>query len=1229
MAERIYFVDLQHINNHIIMKRTIKWALTAFAMAHCLIGNAQISSENQAHGVQSPDPGKFYEIRTSGGLVLDNNGSLEPNSGIFTSRRTDGKESQVWQIIPSSKEGCIMIVSPLTEMALDNGNHGTSSGPVLQWTKDPGNANQQWEMTRNTDGTWSFRSAAGGCFLGYSSAGVVGEPAWQLQPDSGTDSPAGNMKWTLAESRLKVMPFRLSHKSDNDWENEAVFAINKEEGRSTFTPFANMDEMKRDAFYSTPWTEPNSSRRMSLNGMWKFHWCSKPSDRPEDFYKPGYDVSGWDEIPVPSNWEMLGYGTPIYTNITYPYMNVPPFIIPQKGYTAEKEPNPVGSYRREFTLPQDWKGKEIFLHFNGIYSAAYIWVNGRKVGYTQGANNDAEFNITKYVKSGSNTLAVEVYRWCDGSYLEDQDMFRLSGIHRDVYLIATPKVRLRDMYLTSSFSPDMGSADLEIEAEISNYGPSSEGNMLKVTLTGPDGSLAGSAELEPGHIGKGTSVHVTGKIPVEAPELWSAETPYLYTVDFELTDNEGNTLEVTSQKFGFRKIEIRDNRVFINGQQVFFKGANRHDIHPEFGKAVPLETMITDVLMYKRFNLNTIRTSHYPNDPKMYALYDYYGLYVMDEADLECHGNMSLSDNPSWKEAYIDRVTRMVQRDKNHPSVIFWSLGNECGGGQNFVASYEAVKKMDSRPVHYEGMNDAVDIDSRMYPSMEYMEEFDRQPRNKPFFLCEYAHAMGNAVGNLDQYWDYIENKSERMIGGCIWDWVDQGINMPGQAKDRYYFGGSFGDSPNDFDFCCNGLTTPDRRVTPKLLEVKKVYQYMEFSLAADDRVEILNKYNFLDLDGFTLRYSVIGDGVEAGCGEIALPQCAPGERATVTVPYSQYVKDDGKEYFLNVEAVLAEDCVWAEAGHPVASAQMHISGCWTDESACCGRPGLSATEEEEGFRAVRERDGSLVLRCGSTEVTFSTTTGIMTGLRYDGKDMIHGHEGLAFNGYRSINNDARTWQPQTISVKEFAWAPDSTGNSVTVKTVMEAVSGKTTVPYTVSYRILACGAIDVEASFSTGEVPLPARLALQAYLSPSLENIEWYGRGPLENYQDRKDAAFVGRYSSTVSGMREWYTRAQSMGERCDTRWLKFTDSDGRGLMISAAGDTFDFSATHYTDKDLWETKYGHDLPSIEKAEVVLNLDCIQRGIGNASCGPGPRPEFEIRPDTTYSYSFRITPVK
>ena len=704
--------------------------------------------------------------------------------------------------------------------------------------------------------------------------------------------------------------------------------------------------------------------------------------------------------------------------------------------------------------------------------------------------------------------------------------------------------------------------------------------------------------------------------------LWSAETPYLYTVNIELMDGNGKVLEATTQKYGFRKIEIRNNRVYVNNAPVFFKGVNRHDIHPQFGKAVPLESMIQDVLLFKRFNINTLRTSHYPNDTRMYALCDYYGIYVMDEADIECHANALLSYDESWEAAFMDRVERMIRRDRNHPSVIFWSLGNESGAGGNFKACYDAAKRMDSRPVHYAGKNEAMDVESHLYPSVEGMIGYDKGKRHQPFFVCEYAHAMGNAVGNLDEYWDYIENHSERLIGGCIWDWVDQGINMKGRPSDDYYMGGSFGDRPNDGDFCCNGLVTPERGVTPKLWEVKKVYQYVAFKDGGKDAVSVRNKYAFLSLDDFELWYSVLKDGIPVHAGIISLPDVRPGDSCRVQVPYSGLLTDDA-EYFLNLEVRLRKGCVWAEAGHIVATEQILLQ---KDSLA-----GLPAVHPDAGTAPLRIVDSDwpyLHVRNDVAEFSFDRQKGQLTALRYRGKNMIHMQEGWALNTYRSINNDARAWLQPVRKVKRLDWQSFHGSDSVVVIISHEDEFGDVKVPYTLKYTLYRDGTVDVDASFETSANFSLPRLSLQAFLNPALENISWYGRGPGENYPDRKNAAYVGCYSSKVADMEERYVRAQTMGGRCDTRWLALTDDSGEGIRIEAARP-FGFSALHYTDRDLWEVKSAHSLPDIRRAEVVLNLDCIQRGIGNGSCGPGPRPHYEIQKNTSYRYTFRISPLR
>lgn len=1159
--------------------------------------------------------GTNYYIRSASGLAIDNQESFSPGSKLCLAKSDEGRPSQVWRLV-SAGNGLYCIMSPLSMMGVDNGGAPKDQSPVIQWGLDKANRNQLWRVVENPDGTVSFVGPDSGLALATNDAPQFGEPVIQVTADG--DNPS--QRWHLVKSNLKIIVDAPKTRSRNDWENPHIIGINKEPGFATFIPFASVEEMHRDAAYSHPWERTGSSRYMLLNGNWKFNWVKQPEERPKDFYRPDYDVSGWVEIPVPSNWEMLGYGTPIYTNITYPFRNNPPFIQGQRGYTVEEEPNAVGSYRRNFTLPADWKDKEVFITFEGCYSAMYLWVNGKKAGYSQGSTNDARFDITPYVRNGENTLAVEVYRWSDGSYLEDQDMFRLSGIHRDVYLTAAPRTGIRDLHLTSTLSPRYDRALLNIATFVRNYGKNSGTVSLRASVSDQVGNVLRSFSTQPVTIGKGEEKRLECGCSLRDPLLWSAEAPNLYTVDVVLLDDMGNVLEATTQKYGFRNIEIRnDNKVYVNGKLTLFKGANHHDTHPRYGKAVPVETMITDVLLYKRHNLNTIRTSHYPKDPKMYALFDYYGLYVMDEADQECHGNSSLTDNPEWTEAFVDRAVRMVKRDRNHPSVIFWSLGNESGGGCNAVAEYNAVKALDdTRPIHYEGMNSIADMDSRMYPSIESMEETDRNGNRKPFFLCEYDHAMGNSIGNLDQYWDYIINRSERMIGGCIWDWVDQGLNKPDEPDTNYYFGGSFGDSPNDNDFCCNGIITPDRAVTPKLLEVKNIYQYIRFRLNDPNSVSLQNDYCVHNLTDFNLHYDIECDGRVVATETFGLPDCKPGENRTIYVPMERYLTDPSAEYFINLEVSTKNDCLWADAGHVVASAQFPICGHYTPEEK----------GDIAGTMTACESDGLLNFSGEDWEICFSKTIGAPVSIVYQGREMLSDDDPFSFYGYRSISNEPCDWMEHMHRLDSFSYTPGESVRPASVEARRLSKVGKDEVIQKILYTVYPDGTLDVKVDFETPEGFSLPRLGLQTMFDRNLENVEWFGRGPVENYSDRKSAAFVGRYASTVDAMRENYVRSQSMGCRTETRWLTLTDEEGRGVRITALQNPFDFTALHFTDRDLWDAKYGHALDKVRREEVVLNLDCATRGLGSASCGPGPRPEYILKPGSTYSYAFRITPV-
>ena len=1160
----------------------------------------------------------LYKIVSPLGLVLDNKESELNATNIFLTKDEKDNKGQLWRIVPY--RDYYIIYNPYTLKSLDVASSNGGKDPLGIWDYSKGNVNQLWKFIKTDGNRYMIQLGNSNNKISFKAKEASGIEAYILSEV--------NTSWKLQATSAKLPPDILH--GEAEWENEQIFAINKEPGHCTYIPFPSTKSLKDDAYFDKPWITPTSSYYQSLNGQWKFHWVKQPSERPVDFFNTDYDVSSWKEIPVPSNWEMLGYGTPIYTNITYPFKNRPSLILPQKGFTNEVEVNPVGSYRKDFTIPDEWNDKEIFLHFDGVYSGMYVWINGQKVGYSQGANNDAEFNISKYLNKGKNTIAVEVYRWTDASYIEDQDMFRLSGIHRDVYLYATPKLHVRDFHLDSEFSGDeYSSSNFKVDAFIRNYGvKAAENNNIEVTLLDPSGNPVAVLNQNIKKLKSGEEKEIRLESFVTRPELWSAENPVLYSVIISLKDNLGNETEAMSSKFGFRKIEIKNKRVYINNEQVFFKGVNRHDIHPKYGKAVPVESMEKDVIMMKQHNINTIRTSHYPNSSKMYAMFDYYGLYVMDEADLECHANHSLSENPSWQPAFIDRITRVIQRDRNHPSIIFWSLGNESGGGENLGAMYRKAKEMDtSRPVHYEGNNNHADIDSHMYPDIPRMMSFDQSESDKPYFLCEYAHSMGNSTGNLYEYWDYIENKSQRMIGACIWDWVDQGINKQGEPENHYYFGGDFGDKPNDFDFAFNGLTTSDRRVTAKLLEVKKVYQYIKCRAIAlnTGKIELENRYDFINLNKFDLHWHILKNGVDIESGIITSLDLEPNQKTIIKIPRKTSI-DGNNEYFLNVYFSLKESVSWAENGHIVASEQFPLNV----------RPVLASVDINTLNKMdVSSDEKKLEIDGDNFKVVFDLESGIISSLRYGTKEMLHNRQGLALNWYRSVNNDAftdQTYYPTTYDKPLFAYKVDNSGKFVTVLVDMNASivtkNGAVTIPSTMKYTVYSNGTIDVSAGFvKPDNGGIIRRLGLQMIMPQGMENIQWYGRGPEENYIERKQSASIGLYKTTVTGMeKEHYLRSQSMGNREDIRWFTITDTNSQGIKVISKSN-MSFSALHFTDEALWNALHDFELDKIRKPETFVNIDCMQQGLGNASCGPIPLPQYMIPVNVPLYYSFRIEP--
>mgnify|MGYP001157712211 FL=1 len=1022
----------------------------------------------------------------------------------------------------------------------------------------------------------------------------------------------------------------------NYWDDETRFEENKEAGHATYIPYTSTAAMKADKYYDFPWETPTKAAYLSLNGVWKFHFVDEPSKRPTDFYKKGYDVSKWDNIEVPSNWEMKGYDHPLYVNVDYPFKDNPPYIQMRDEFKGQYGENPVGSYQRTFMLPAGWDKKRTFLHFGGIYSAAFVWVNGEYVGYTQGANNDHEFDITPYVKKGNNNVSVQVFRFSDGSYLEGQDMFHMSGIYRDVYLFSTPKTFVRDHYITSTLNEadHYTSGTFNVALDIDNRDGKADEKTIEAELLDPEGktiaTFSQNVQFKKGEKQQQIEFKKEG---LKDLKLWTAETPELYTVIIRQKDKKGKEESVFSTKYGFRHIEIKNSVVLVNGKKVLFKGVNTQDTHPELGRAIDVPMMLKDILMMKRNNVNTVRTSHYPRQAKMYAMFDYYGLYVMDEADVECHLNWMnhsgdkqhecISSQESWKPMFIDRTVRMVYRDRNHPSVFFWSLGNEASPGSNFYATYDAVRKLDNRYIHYEGyyngFGDAPsDFVSVMYPTLEWMVyNSDANHNGKPTFMCEYAHCMGNALGNFKEYWDLIE-RSKSAIGGCIWDWVDQAIYDPaelksGKIKTGLHSGYDY-PGPHQGNFVNNGVITADRHETPKLNEMKHVYQYIKFSNfnPATQTLSLTNKYDFTNLDQFTLSYTVLKDGkpVES-VQNIAIPATAPDQSVQIAAPVKAL--EAGSEYFITFEVKQKEDTRWAKAGHIVASNQF----CLQERPAI-----LKAVEVSSKAQPlkVEETATAYTISNNVVKMVFDKKSSLLTEYTYGTMAVLAPNGGFVYDNFRWIENDTNTDKDSKVKDAVPTVKASEDGKSVVVTASRDALC-----PYTLQYTIYANGTVDVKATFMPGQEGL-RRIGLKALFAEGLENVSYYARGPWENYSDRKMGSYFGRYETTVSDMQEEYMHPQTSGNREDLRELVFTNKQHKGIRIETEGQV-GFSLLHHDDITMFETRHQWDLKPLK--ETVAHFDYMQRGVGNGSCGPQTIEKYWCPSSGIYSYTLRISPVK
>jgi len=902
-------------------------------------------------------------------------------------------------------------------------------------------------------------------------------------------------------------------------------------------------------------------RFQSLNGPWKFHYSATPADRPARFFESGFDVSNWASIPVPSNWEREGYGYPIYVNVPYPFESDEPNV--------PTENNPVGSYRREFDIPDAWRDEEIFLQFGAVSSAFYLWINGRYVGYSEGSKTPSEFDITDYVSVGANFVAVEVYRWSTGSYLEDQDFWSLSGIQRDVSLYARPKQRVRDYFVHADLTNDYRDGDFQIEIEIANSSGAPANAALSIEIL--DGESALYSKTSRLEIEGPTATHF---FSTTLPDVksWSAEAPNLYTLVIGLEDGDESMSEFISQRIGFRTAEITNGRFWINGRRVHLKGTNLHEHHHETGHVVDEATMLEDIRLMKAANLNAVRTSHYPFPERWYELTNEYGLYVVDEANIESHGygydpDKTLGNKARWMPHHLDRTRRMVERDKNQPSIVIWSLGNEAGDGVNLGATYQWLKSRDrSRPVQYEteGNIDEVgerhsDFQSSMYWRYWQLEEYAQTHSDRPFLLIEYAHSMGNSTGNLSEYWDVIE-KYDVLVGGFIWDWIDQGLLEHDAAGTPYWtYGGDYGpaDVPSSGNFCINGILFPDRRVQPAYWEVKRVYQSVNFR--ADDlaagKITVVNGYDFTSLDEFELRWELLEDGVAIRSGSAEDLDGAPGSESRLRLGYHMPSQRAGSEYHLDLHLVSPKARSILPAGHIYAEAQFEI-------------PNLAVVVSEEpsigGTLRTDVAEHSITITGDSFAVGFDRVSGLLSSLTFRGEELIL--RPLTPNFWRApTDNDFGNYMPDWAQAWEQAGRHRQLESFRVVEQESDRVEieavytfrddrGGNVARWTSSFTIWPTGAVDVDNRFEKEEgLPVVPRIGMNVELPKRLDRTEWFGRGPFENYSDRKLAAKVGRYQSPVSDHYVPYVRPQENGYKTDVRWLSMTSADGAGLLIQA----------------------------------------------------------------------------
>ncbi len=1007
-------------------------------------------------------------------------------------------------------------------------------------------------------------------------------------------------------------------------ENPDVIGINKLDARATFFPYNTLALAEENNI-------SQAKNYLSLNGVWQFNYCEAPELRPVDFYKEDYDTSNWNTIKVPANWEVEGFGVPIYVNTTYPF---------QKGQLNPPDipdgHNPVGSYKRVFNVPNNWHGKDIFIHLGAVKSAFYIWINGKKVGYSQGSKLPAEFNITHFVKPGINSIALEVYRWSDGSYLECQDFWRISGIERDVYLYARPKVQLADYFAKASLENNYTDGVFTLSVDIANSDSKTQDGKVSVEIIKNDQSLY-SASL-PYKVTSGTITTLNFDKKFPRVKTWSAEFPELYQLNIVVNDKRGNVLEAISRKIGFRTSEVKNGKYLLNGKPILFKGVNRHEHDPNTGHVISKEDMLNDIKIFKAYNINAVRTCHYPNDPYFYELCDQYGIYVIDEANIESHGmgyalHKTLANNPDWLKAHLARVERMVQRDKNHPSIVIWSLGNEAGNGYNFYEAYLLAKRLDkTRPTQYERAvyEWNTDLFVPMYATPEEVEAYAKNTDfTKPLVQCEYAHAMGNSMGGFKEYWDLFE-KYDKLQGGFIWDFVDQGIKTNKNGRTIFAYGGDFGPkgTPSDNNFLNNGLVQPDRKPNPHIYEVAHIHQDIKFykNNLANGIIDIKNWYFFNTLSNYKLNWEILANGQVVETGVVNDIATEPQAKKTIKIPFNPAFKT-GVEYFLNVSAVLKTNEPLLKAGHVAAYEQFQLQS------------GTIALPEKTNKTVQHTVKGNIITVKGKNfDMLFNKETGVLSNYSYNNKSLLQ--TGPEVNFWRPpVDNDygAKTqkkykaWKDAGQAKLEAAFIEQLSESELQIVFVRNLFNGDATLTQT--YLVNGNGAVKVTNTLKAikGAHSNFYKFGNKLVVPEYYKNITYYGKGPFEAYSDRQHAAKIGLYKQTVAEQYFPYIRPQETGNKLDVRWVTLCKDDGSGIKFLSE-TPFHFSALNFSENDLdsGQEKAQHHAGELDpKTDIFVNIDGFQQGIGSInSWGRLPMEQY-LLPYKDYSFSYWMLPVQ